>query len=39
MAVLCEGTDFSRKDVMACIPLLVPRRSDKYSVCDAWSKC
>lgn len=39
MAVLCEGAHFSRKDVMACIPPLVPRRSDRYSVCDAWSKC
>ena len=33
-----KAPDFSRKDAMACMPSLVPRRSGRYSVCDAWCK-
>ena len=33
-----KAPDFSRKDAMACMPSLVPRRSGRYSVCDAWRR-
>ena len=33
-----KAPDFSRKDAMACMPSLVPRRSGRYSVCDAWCR-
>ena len=33
-----KAPDFSRKDAIACMPSLVPRRSGRYSVCDAWHR-
>jgi len=33
-----KAPDFSRKDTMACMLSLVPRRSGRYSVCDAWCR-
>ena len=33
-----KAPDFSRKDAMACMPSLVPKRSGRYSVCDAWHR-
>ena len=33
-----KAPDFSRKDTIACMPSLVPRRSGRYSVCDAWCR-
>ena len=33
-----KAPDFSRKDAVACMPSLVPRRSGRYSVCDAWHR-
>ena len=29
-----KAPEFSRKDVIASIPSLVPRRSGRYSICD-----
>jgi len=33
-----KAPDFSRKNAMAYMPSLVPRRSGRYSVCDAWRR-
>ena len=33
-----KAPNFSRKDAMAYMPSLVPRRSGRYSVCDAWHR-